>query len=143
MTADEINKLAADLKAMIADETGITGGSIQAQVNRLRDAALDAERSAREAWRYADECKEAREATLAWIPVSERLPELRQPVAMFSTIRHECGFERQVYEAGYLENYGSRPFWSTRSESGIFDVDAMTHWTQLPIPPVPKQSEVK
>ena len=72
---------------------------------------------------------------VAWVPVSKRLPDLHQSVALLNVSRWEnCSFDRNVHQCGYLEDYGSGPFWSVYGERGVM-LDAHTHWTSLPAAP--------
>lgn len=74
----------------------------------------------------------AEERERKWIPVTERLPDLHQPVVLLSVKRWENGaFDRNVQATGYLEDYGgARPFWSTYRSSET--LGSYTHWKPLP-----------
>lgn len=68
-----------------------------------------------------------------WIPITDRLPEIRQPVALASATRFEnCDFDRPVQACGYLEDYGNGIFWSVRY-GPVLAIEAFTHWFPLPL----------
>jgi hypothetical protein len=78
-------------------------------------------------------CRES----LAWIPVSERLPEEGQVLIVFK----EPFFGRQTDEisTGYFDvESGKWRFWQPDKEvEGL----GVTHWMPLPLPPVEENGE--
>lgn len=73
-----------------------------------------------------------------WIAIADRLPDLKQSVALVHVGRWEnCGgdMRRNVHACGYLNDAGHwRPYWSIRGERAQ-ELDTFTHWFALPIPP--------
>lgn len=70
-----------------------------------------------------------------WISVEDRLPEINQAVAMINIKRFEnTHFDRNIYDCGYLSEWGSHKSWSIRGERSC-EISAYTHWMPLPPPP--------
>lgn len=75
----------------------------------------------------------------AWVPVTERLPEPRQPVVLVNVNRWEnCSFDRNIHQAGYLDDWTGRPHWAVYGERAQM-LTAYTHWMALL--PTPKEEE--
>ena len=63
-----------------------------------------------------------------WIPVTERLPEVDQPVMI-------CAFGKSVGEGVYRGHDGFHHVWKMYTSSGTYWDDEVTHWMPLPQPP--------
>ena len=63
-----------------------------------------------------------------WIPVTERLPEVDQPVMI-------CAFGKSVGEGVYRGHDGFHHVWKMYTSSGTYWDDEVTHWMPLPEPP--------
>ena len=63
-----------------------------------------------------------------WIPVTERLPEVDQPVMIFA-------FGKSVGEGVYRGHNGFHHVWKMYTSSGTYWDDEVTHWQPLPQPP--------
>lgn len=63
-----------------------------------------------------------------WIPVTERLPEVDQPVMIFA-------FGKSVGEGVYRGHDGFHHVWKMYTSSGTYWDDEVTHWQPLPQPP--------
>ena len=63
-----------------------------------------------------------------WIPVTERLPEVDQPVMI-------CAFGKSVGEGVYRGHDGFHHVWKMYTSSGTYWDDEVTHWMSLPQPP--------
>jgi hypothetical protein len=78
-------------------------------------------------------------AEQAWIPVSERLPDPDQVVALMNDDvwmnTGADGFDCNWHGAGYLVNSTPRPYWAVFGETRAQCLDAATHWMPLPAAP--------
>ena len=86
----------------------------------------------------AHELAEALKSRLreGWISVKDRLPELRQPVALINVNRYENtagSWDRRIFDCGYLDYLGSN-YWTIR-RARAQNIEAYTHWMLLPEPP--------
>lgn len=63
-----------------------------------------------------------------WIPVTERVPEVDQPVMI-------CAFGKSVGEGVYRGHDGFHHVWKMYTSSGTYWDDEVTHWMPLPEPP--------
>ena len=63
-----------------------------------------------------------------WIPVTERVPEVDQPVMI-------CAFWKSVGEGVYRGHDGFHHVWKMYTSSGTYWDDEVTHWMPLPQPP--------
>ena len=63
-----------------------------------------------------------------WIPVTERLPEVDQPVMI-------CAFGKSVGEGVYRGHDGFHHVWKMYASSGTYWDDEVTHYMPLPQPP--------
>ncbi len=73
-----------------------------------------------------------------WIPCSERLPEINQPVVCINVNEFECvsgDFDRCRQDCVYLSDFGHK-YWSKYGGMGVV-LGAYTHW--MPLPKTPKQ----
>jgi len=78
--------------------------------------------------------------TAQWISINDRLPSVRQSVALVHMSRWEnAPMDRNIYACGYLDDaFSATPYWSIRGERAQM-LDAFTHW--LPLPMTPAESE--
>ena len=67
-------------------------------------------------------------STRRWIPVTERVPEVDQPVMI-------CAFGKSVGEGVYRGHDGFHHVWKMYTSSGTYWDDEVTHWMPLPEPP--------
>lgn len=85
-----------------------------------------------------------REVPEGWIPISERLPELYQTVALLNDDRWmntgNDDFNTNWHGAGWLAEFGQK-FWSVIGETRSMTLDSVTHWAPLPASPVQQEGE--
>ena len=77
---------------------------------------------------------------LSWVPISERLPELRQPVVLININRLENtggDWERHMQAASYLSSWGDGgPRYWALGVGLSASLEYFTHWMPLPAAPV-------
>lgn len=94
------------------------------ELKKVLDAVSDAHNEGYDVGYWAGR----RDYETKWIPVTERLPEVNQPVMI-------CAFGKSVGEGVYRGHDSFHHVWKMYASAGTYWDDEVTHYMPLPEPP--------